>query len=353
MNLDQKTIVRAVRLARGLLTCLGLLLALRFAAEPALAQTPTIVSYTNTTPITCPAFYFGDNTPYPSVISVPVSGTLQKVTVMLTGVAAQEPNSYEIAIAGPETNVVVDLMYADGTGEAVTNLNLTFDDSASGFLPENGQLVSGTYKPGGTDAEDNPTETTNMLSGFIGTTLNGNWSLYVFDTGNFDSSAPNQISCWSLTFTYIAQTTIQFTNPQLNNLGQFTALLSGPVGTPLVVEGSTDLLNWTPIATNAMATSPVVFTDTNALVHYLFYRAVLLSSLPATVAFATPQINGSGQFQVSLSGPVGTPLVIQTSPDLQTWTPLATNPMTTSPIIFTDTNALSSHLFYRALTNSP
>jgi len=118
-----------------------------------------------------------------------------------------------------------------------------------------------------------------------------------------------------------------------------------------VVEGSTDLLTWTPIATNAMAASSVLFTDTNSVVQYLFYRAVLLSSLPVTVEFSAPQLNGLGQFQATLSGQVGTPVVIESSPDLKNWTSIATNAMATASVVFTDTNSLRNDLFYRAATS--
>ena len=119
---------------------------------------------------------------------------------------------------------------------------------------------------------------------------------------------------------------------------------------PLVVEGSTDLLTWTPLATNAMATSPVVFTDTNALVHYLFYRAVFLSSLPVSVALSNPLITAGNQFQMTLNGPTGTNLVLQSSSDLKTWTPISTNTAGASGIVVTDTNAPGTFRFYRAVT---
>jgi hypothetical protein len=144
---------------------------------------------------------------------------------------------------------------------------------------------------------------------------------------------------------------VELSDPQFNSQGQFQATLSGPVGTPLVVEGSTDLLTWTPIATNAMAASSVLFTDTNSVVQYLFYRAVLLSSLPVTVEFSAPQLNGLGQFQATLSGQVGTPVVIESSPDLKNWTSIATNAMATASVVFTDTNSLRNDLFYRAATS--
>jgi uncharacterized delta-60 repeat protein len=59
------------------------------------------------------------------------------------------------------------------------------------------------------------------------------------------------------------------------------------------------------------------------------------------------------QFQFTLTGPVGSNVIISASPDLQTWTPLFTNPLVGGSLIFTD--LLSTNFpqrFYRA-TLSP
>lgn len=57
--------------------------------------------------------------------------------------------------------------------------------------------------------------------------------------------------------------------------GQFSFTVSGSAGQQYVVEASTNLLNWIPVATNA---APFVFTDTNgASFNQRFYRAFNLS----------------------------------------------------------------------------
>jgi uncharacterized delta-60 repeat protein len=56
------------------------------------------------------------------------------------------------------------------------------------------------------------------------------------------------------------------------------------------------------------------------------------------------------QFQFSLTGPLGSNVIISASPDLQTWTPLLTNPLVNGSLIFTD--LLSTNFpqrFYRAI----
>jgi hypothetical protein len=56
--------------------------------------------------------------------------------------------------------------------------------------------------------------------------------------------------------------------------GQFQILLNGLPGQTLVVERSSDLLNWTGIATNTLSTEQELFVDNNATAGSYFYRAV-------------------------------------------------------------------------------
>ena len=54
----------------------------------------------------------------------------------------------------------------------------------------------------------------------------------------------------------------------------FKVQLSGPAGSNYVIEASTDLKNWTPIATNFSSTGSVTFTDTVArTLPFRVYRA--------------------------------------------------------------------------------
>src|SRR5207253_9065236 len=96
----------------------------------------------------------GTATPYPSSISVSgVSGTLTKVTASLVGLAHTYPSDFEILLVGPGGQTVL-LMSDAGDGMTITNVNLTFDDTASQLLPAS-QITSGTYKP--TDYPPNDT----------------------------------------------------------------------------------------------------------------------------------------------------------------------------------------------------
>jgi hypothetical protein len=56
----------------------------------------------------------------------------------------------------------------------------------------------------------------------------------------------------------------------------FTILLSGPTGSTYVILASTNLMDWTPISTNAAPTGSVTFTDTTATNHsFRYYKAMV------------------------------------------------------------------------------
>jgi len=93
-----------------------------------------------------------------------------------------------------------------GGGHSITNVNLTFDDSAASGLPDTAQIVSGAYKPTDFEPGDNfppPAPVgavSTFLTAFNGSNPNGNWSLYVVDDATGDSGL---ISNWSLSITTI------------------------------------------------------------------------------------------------------------------------------------------------------
>ena len=178
-------------------------------------------TFSNTSAIT-----IRDNTtanPYPSNINVAnVTGTVSKVTVTLTGVSHTYPDDIGVLLVGP-TGVKVRLWSDAGGGDGgagggiISNLNLTFDDSAARFLPDgitgDPVITSGTYKPtlGTSGNGQGPAHPTDFsapapvspyaltLSSFNGVNPNGNWSLYVDDDAAGDSGAIS--GGWSLTIT--------------------------------------------------------------------------------------------------------------------------------------------------------
>lgn len=140
---------------------------------------------------------------YPSTIAVAgLAGTVTNVTVTLSNLTHSNSKGLDILLVGPAGHKVM-LMSDVGTiFSRMTNVMLTFDDSAATSLPETGTFVSGTYRP-----SDYPPDQTmpgpapagpysTSLSSFSGSNPNGVWSLYINnDTG---TDTPGNLLGWQV-----------------------------------------------------------------------------------------------------------------------------------------------------------
>ena len=124
-------------------------------------------------------------------------------------------------------------------------------------------------------------------------------------------------------------------------------------GQAVVIEASTNLMDWVSIQTNVVTTSGLIsFTDPESdLFPRRFYRArIYTGSLPAPAI----RVDGSagfqgGEFGFNLNGVAGQTVVIEASTDLASWSGLATNLLGAGPLYWSDpeaTNFLAR--FYRA-----
>ena len=161
------------------------------------------------TPTTAP----GKADPYPSEITVSGLGSsVSDVNVTLSGLSHTYPDDVGVLLVGPQdqkTILMTDVGSSNTSSNPVSGVNLTFDDEASGALPDEGPLSSGTYNPTrGTQDADScfapesfpaPAPTgpygSPSLSVFDGTNPNGTWKLYVIDDNVFDTGS---IDGWSL-----------------------------------------------------------------------------------------------------------------------------------------------------------
>jgi hypothetical protein len=187
-------------------------------AIAAIPATAAATTFTNSTPIIINdyppmACSLGPDaaqaTPYPSAIQVSHSkGFTTKVTATLNGFSHDFPGDVRMLLSGP-LGQTTELYNEAGGSTAVTNLSITFDDSASGTVPD--PLVSGTFKPSLTPA---PTESCGTsastplpapapqgaygtaLAAFNGTNPNGAWNLYIVDDAGGDSGSVS--GGWSL-----------------------------------------------------------------------------------------------------------------------------------------------------------
>lgn len=152
-------------------------------AVTAIAQSTT---FSNTTPISL--FNESTSAPFPSTINVAnLGGTLTKVTITLNSVNEDRGEDLNVLLVGPGGQAVA-LIQDAGNGNSVSGQTFTFDDGAAGFAPIGTSLTGGTYKP--TDGNQNHGDFfapapagpySGVLSDLIGTSPNGNWSLYVED----------------------------------------------------------------------------------------------------------------------------------------------------------------------------
>jgi uncharacterized delta-60 repeat protein/uncharacterized repeat protein (TIGR01451 family) len=125
-------------------------------------------------------------TPYPSTINVSgVVGTISKATVTLSNITHFFPADIGALVLSPTGQKL--LLMANSGSAPLTNVSLTFDDSAANALPVSGQITNGTYRPNGVSLVTTfpppapPAPYATNLSTFNNNSPNGVWSLFVLD----------------------------------------------------------------------------------------------------------------------------------------------------------------------------
>jgi hypothetical protein len=195
-------------------------------------------------------------------------------------------------LVGPGGQAV--LIFSDvGGGAAITNVTVTLSDAAASSLPDNGPIVSGTFKPTNIGTGDTFTASAPAgpylatLSAFNGLSANGAWSLYVFDDGPGDVGS--FAGGWYLTVTTTATSPalaipetppaaadvspITVTIGNIDQFGQVTLQINGLPWEKYVIEASEDLSGWLPVGISSSGTGVSLFTDTDGLAHKgRFYR---------------------------------------------------------------------------------
>jgi subtilisin-like proprotein convertase family protein len=215
----------------------------------------TISTGANATAITVPSS--GTAAPYPSEIQISgMVGLLTGIIVDVGGFSHTAPDDVDILLVAPNGRSIV-LMSDAGGNAAVSNLGITFDDSAPTSLPDNAPLTSDSFKPTNFEPGDAfpapapvNAPTTNTLSGLVGSPPNGTWRLYVVDdTG---ANAGNFAGGWSITL----QSSMAACPFDISSTGQgFPAAGGGgsfqisiPTGCGWTATSSSNFINVTPNA---------------------------------------------------------------------------------------------------------
>ena len=169
--------------------------------------------FENTNSISIPTF--GTANPYPSIISVSgVTGPIVDFSLSLNNLSHDWPDDLGAVVVSP-TGTAVLLFSGPGPGAngqvatPVNNLVLTFNQNAATMIPENGPLVSGTYRPGMQEYQETfpaPGPGTNFgfsFQPFLNENPNGDWRLFIQDSATDDGG--QVANGWSVTFTAVPE----------------------------------------------------------------------------------------------------------------------------------------------------
>lgn len=191
--------------------------------------------------------------PYPSTIVLTgLTGTITDVNVTLNGFTYVRPEDVDVLLVAPDgtTNVVVmSDIGGDNAfpGEAVSGVNLTFDDEAASAAPTDSQLSSGSFQPTDDDNDTGDGEfvpnhadtfvapapapsNATTLSTFDGLAPNGTWSLYIVD----DQPGPPvsaSFSGWCIDVSTSATTTVAPTTSSSTSMSSTSTTSTVPPST--------------------------------------------------------------------------------------------------------------------------
>lgn len=154
-------------------------------------------------------------TPYPSIITTDASNP----EIRILGLSHPFPDDIDIVLVAPN-GVACVLMSDCGGGNALVNVDLTFNSGAVTPLPDATQIISGTYRPTNKGLETDPfpglvTPVGGWQTNLAALSGIGQWKLYVVDDTSQD---PGTIGRWSVNGVLSDLLTTQQTNPCGQNI---------------------------------------------------------------------------------------------------------------------------------------
>ena len=274
-------------------------------------QLPSVTSVSSASSISIPER--GTALPYPSALNIGgLTGVIGNVTVTLNQLNHSFPSDVTVLLASPGAPDVV-LMSHNGGSYAVTNVTLTFDDSAAASLPVSSRMTTGTFKPSrAADVVLPPPAPLapygSALSVLKGLNPNGTWALYVLDDSTGDGGAI--AGGWTLNIT-----TLIPVNPSadlaLKALGVPGAVLFGaPITYTFSVtntgpESASNVLLTDQMPTGVTIVSNSVSQGTTRVdgQQFVFYLGAIPAGGSATARLTVlPTVAGSVLNKASLSG---------------------------------------------------
>ncbi|HXU77872.1 MAG TPA: DUF11 domain-containing protein, partial [Methylomirabilota bacterium] len=367
---------------------------------------PATLQFSNTASIIIPDH--GAANPYPATIQVTgMTGLVSKATVTLNGLSHSFPRDVNVLLVSPAGGRAL-LMSHAGSGQAVTNLTLSFDDGAPGSLPSGGQITSGNYQPGSFGASVTfPAPAAAKpygakLSAVNGKNPNGAWSLFVFDDSTGDAglvangwtlnltavAAINPVADLAITLSSAPTTLLvggTVTNTiTISNLGPVPAtgvVVTHPLPTGVLFnsasasQGSTPtsgggVVTWNAGDLGSGASASAVIVEVPTLGGTMF-NAVLIggnetdlnndnNSAQTTVNVFTPvppKLTAevvSNLVEITIIGDPGSSFILDASADLVSWSAISTNTAVNGTIKFIDpASATLPYRFYRAHRQVP
>jgi uncharacterized repeat protein (TIGR01451 family) len=287
-----------------------------------------------------------------------------------------------------------------GTNYSITNVTLFFDDTGA-LLPQSSRIYPGTYRPTAYNPRTLPPPAppgpyASILANLNGWSPNGAWSLYILDDKPGDSGFLNG---WSLTLTTVnplnpvcadvgvAVSAPGFVLPGSNltysisifNRGPSTATATTltdvlPEGvsfeSALLSQGSYSVgegvvtFNFGTLRVGATATASLslvpqqygLLTNTLNVASQQTDLNPANNSVQAVTAVLGLTIRpvSNGQYQLAVAGVPGQTYIIQSSPDLSSWTPVLTNTAgADTPILFPISPQSAGQAFYRVVLPAP
>ncbi|MCW5958514.1 MAG: Ig-like domain repeat protein [Pyrinomonadaceae bacterium] len=259
----------------------------------------------------------GTGSVYPSNISVSgLIGTIAAARVKINGLTAPRPSNLDFMLVGANGQAFQFMSDVGDSVNAVSNINLTVDDAASGLFPIGTALSGGTYRPtdfsavGETDPYPAPAPaafnraapqgTSTFNSIYASSNPNGNWTLYSVDDGI--GGGVSTVASWCVDFTLnkIGTSTTLTSTPNPSNLGQnvtFTATVTAASGIPT---GNVEFFD----GATSLGTGALVPTTGTSAAATLSTNALPAGVRSITAVYAGTTTPGGGGFNTSTSTPL-------------------------------------------------